>query len=86
MSFAFRIRAICQEQQYATITQIREPAKICHFSINRRIVKLVVACVDNHAHRRTNGKPHCIRYAMIDTNKSDAEAADVDYISRRNGF
>ena len=23
---------------------------------------------------------------MIDTNKSDAEAADVDYISRRNGF
>ena len=41
--------------------------------------------MNDHAHRRADGKPHRVGYAVIDSNKTDAEAADIDHVSRRDG-
>ena len=57
MPLTLRIRAVRKEKQNPLVAKIGEAAEIRHLSIDRRIVELEIACVNNHTHGRLDRKP-----------------------------
>ena len=84
MPLALRIRTVGKEKQNTLVAELGEAAKICHLPIDRRIVELEIARMDDHADGGLDRQPNCIGDGVVDTNKTDAEAADVDDIPRHH--
>ena len=76
-----RVGAVRHHQQHALVAQIRETAEICHLAINRGIIQLKVAGMDNRPHRRSNRQPHCIRDTVIHPDKIHMKTACLDGIT-----
>ena len=80
MASPFRIGGIGHHQKNPFVPKLRETAEIRHLAVNRRVVELEVTRMDNHAHRRLDGKPHCIGNGMVHTDKAHAETTHIDNV------
>ena len=54
-------------------------------AVDRGLVDLEVAGVDEHAERRVDGEPDAVRHAVRDAQELDLEGADLDDVLRPDG-
>ena len=82
---ALSIGAVCQKAQHTTVAVFGKFIKLHHLSVNRSMVNLKVACMDNHTDRRSNGDSNSIRNAVVYTDKVKLEGTCADLIARLDG-
>ena len=55
------VRAVREQRQHTFAAELREPVKVEVLRVERRLVHLEVAGVDDHADRRVDGHRHAVR-------------------------
>ena len=64
--------------------ELRETVHVEVLAVDRGLVDLEIAGVDDHACGRMNGQRHAIRHAVGDADELDLEGADGDALRRPN--
>ena len=74
-----------QEADDALRAHLREDREVRELAVDRGVVELEVAGVDDHADRRPEGDPHRVRDRVADPERDDAERPDLELVARLEG-
>ena len=75
-------RRVGQQAQHALLAEPGEDGEVGQLAIDRRVVELEVAGVDDRPDRRPEGDAHRVRDRVADPERHDVERADVDLVAR----
>ena len=76
------IGAVAHQQQHAAPREFRDLGVVGLFAVNRRVVELVVAAVDDDPVRRVDAEADAVRDAVGDVIAFDLERADLKIVAR----
>jgi hypothetical protein len=76
------VGAVAEQGQHALPAELGEAMEVEQLPVDRRLVDLEVAGVDEHAERRVDGEPDAVRHAVRDAQELDLERADLDDVLR----
>ena len=79
---ALGVGRLAQHAQDPLLAQLGEPRQVDHLPLNRGVVDLEVAGVDDDAHRGGDGKGHRIGDRMVDMDCLDGEGPQLDDVPR----
>ena len=71
-----------QEAEDAFLAEPGEDREVGQLAVDRGVVELEVAGVDDRADRRPQGDAHRVRDRVADPERHDVEGADVDLVAR----
>jgi hypothetical protein len=80
---AIDVGAVGEQRQHAGGAELGEPVDVEVLAVNRRLVDLEVAGVDDDPRRGVNRDCHAIRHAVRDAYELDLERAHGDALARR---
>ena len=69
---AIDVRAVAEHRQHAFGAELREAVQIERLAVERRLIDLEVAGVQQHALRRAHDHRHAVRHAVRDADELDA--------------
>ena len=75
---AIDVGAVGEERQHALRAELGEAVQVEVLAVDRRLIDLEVAGVDDHADRRRDRQRHAVRHAVRDADELDRERADGD--------
>ena len=76
------VRAVAEQRQHALGSQLREAGQVEGFAVERRLIDLEVAGMDDDALRRVDGHRHAIGHAVRHADELDPERADGHDVAR----
>ncbi len=76
------VGAVGQQGEDARRAELRQPVHVDALAVDRRLVDLEVAGVDDHAVRRLDGQRDAVGDAVRDAKELDGERADRDALAR----
>ena len=79
---AIDVGAVGEQRQHALGAELREAVQVEVLAVERRLIDLEVAGVDDDADRRVNRQRHAVGHAVRDADELDRERADGDPIAR----
>ena len=71
-----------QQADDALLAEPGEDREVGQLAVDRRVVELEVAGVDDRADRRPQGDAHRVRDRVADPERDDVERADVELVAR----
>jgi hypothetical protein len=74
-----------QEADDALRAELREDREVRQLAVDRGVVELEVAGVDDHAAGRPQGDPHRVRDRVADPERDDAERPDLELVAGLEG-
>ena len=83
---ALGVRAVGEHEQDALVADFRECLEVREFSVDRRVVHLEIARVEDRADRRANGERHGIGDAVVHAHELDGETAETQLVARHDGM
>ena len=75
---AIRVRAVGEKREHAGRAELGEPMQIERLSVERRLIDLEIAGVNQNTSWRVNRQRDAVRHAMRDAHKLDAQRTDAD--------
>ena len=78
------VRAVAEEREHAFLPVARKRVQIERLAVDRRLVNLEIAGMNDHAHRRSNCQSNAINRAVRHVQEFDLERAKLNMMSRRN--
>jgi hypothetical protein len=84
-ALAIDVGAVAEQRQHALAAELGEAMEVEELSVERRLVDLEVAGVDEDAERRVDGEPDAVRHAVRDAQELDLEGTDLDDVLRPHG-
>ena len=82
-SLAIDVGAVRKERQHALRAELGEAVQVEVLAVERRLVDLEVAGMDDDADRRRDGERHAVGHAVRDADELDRERPDGDRLPRR---
>ncbi len=82
---AVDVGAVGEERQHPLGAELREAVDVEMLAVDRRLIDLEVAGVDDDAERRMNGQRHAVGHAVRDADEFDRERTDVTRSRGRTG-
>ena len=79
------VGAVAEQRQHAFLAVAREGVQVEGLAVDRRLVHLEVAGMDDHAQRRAHGQRHAIDRAVRDVDELDLERPDL-HVPPGNNF
>ncbi len=76
------VRAVREQGQHALRADLGEPVKVEILAVDRRLVDLEVAGVDDQADRRRDRQRHAVRHAVRHADEFDREGSNRDRFAR----
>ena len=77
-----RVGAVAKHCQHALTAQLAKRMKIGSDAVDRGLVELVVAGVDNRADRGCYGNPHAIGNAVAHVEELEPKRPDLEFLKR----
>ena len=81
-SLAIDVGAVGEERQHALRAELGEAVQVEVLAVDRRLIDLEVAGVDDDADRRRDGQRHAVGHAVRDADELDRERPDGDRLPR----
>ena len=76
------VRGVREQAQDALGAELREDREVRELAVDRGVVELEVAGVDDRPDRRAQGDPHRVGDRVADPERDDRERADLELIAR----
>ena len=80
-ALAIDVGAVGKQREHALRAQLREAMQVEVLAVDRRLIDLEVAGVDDRAGRRGDGERHAVGHAVRDANELDRQRADGDRVA-----
>ena len=81
-ALAIDVGAVGKQRQHAARAELREAVQVEVLAVDRRLIDLEVARVDDRADRRRDGQRHAVGHAVRDADELDGERPDGDDVAR----
>ena len=79
---AVDVGAVGEQRQHAACAKLGQAMQVEVLTVNRRLIDLEVARVDDGADRRRDGEGHAVRHTVRDSDELDRERANRDRLAR----
>ena len=79
------VRAVGEQREDSLRAELRKAVHVEVLAVDRRLIDLEVAGVQDHSCRGADGQRHAVGHAVRDADEFDLERADGDAVARTNG-